>query len=260
MPFALSVSLNSSIPGAVDIVVDGDPDTACALYRVGVQNLPVRNFHGIGSSGIEAVVDTEPPLGRAVHYNLVDPDGTILAQSADIFVPPIPGGYALLRSVLNPFAGWMTVTLVDDSGIGFESSSAVFPIEGSSQVTVVGGMRRYRRGTYTFATKTLAEADQLIGLLRDGVPMLLRVCPTGGVRARDTMFYGLGLQDAWWGADGARVVAVDYQAVDPANIVGDTETPPPLTWDFAALRDSADTFGELAGMWPDFRSMAVEPQ
>jgi hypothetical protein len=246
-----AVENSANLPGSIRVAVVGEPDTVASLLRNGN---PVRNFSGLDSGGLAQVVDAEAPLGRAAVYSVVAPDGTLLASSAPVVCPPLPSGESLIRSVLRPSVAWMEVHPVDETGVRWRSSTTVHEVVGSDTPVVVGEVRQRRTGVMSFLCRSLAEADRLVLLLRDGTPVLLRFDPCAQPQVRDLLFYALDVNEIRWGRSGGRLVVVDYQ--DTAFVPGLTDEYG-TGWDFAGLRDSAATFGELNGLFANFAAMAM---
>lgn len=242
---SIDVAVNPSLPGSVRVVVEGAPMVG-TLNRLDGRSgpQPVRNFTGIDAGGLVQVIDAEAPLGRAVTYTLVDSTGRVLATSAAVTCPPLPSGRALLRSVLRPQVAWMEVEGQDETGVEWSTSTTVHRVVGSDSPVVVGEVRQRRSGTMTFLCKSIADADQMVSIMRDGTPLLLRFDPCAGDQVRDLLFYALDVTERRYGRVGWRLLAVDYQSV--GFVPGATDEPP-TGWDYAAV-DAA---------WPDYQQLVV---
>lgn len=256
MVFTLTAQVRTDYPGAVLLSVVGDAGVASRIDRIDGSDAaqPVRNYDSTGS-GIEQVTDMEAPLGRAVSYNLLSASGAILAQSGQVVCPPLPGGGGLLRSVLKPFAGWMVVEPQDETGVEWASSTTVHEVVGSDTPIVVGEVRQRHKGIMSFLCKSIPAADQLVKMLRDGIPFLLRHDPCAQAQTRDILFYALNVSEVRYKRAGWRLVIVDYQTT--AFVPGVTEEPP-SSWTFEALAASAADFGELASHYATFADMALD--
>jgi hypothetical protein len=260
MPFTLTASINPYLPGAINLVVVGDPDVTSSITRVDGSSpqQPVRNYTTSGS-GLETVVDCEAPLGRPVSYNLLDSYGSILAQSNQVTAPALPDGKGLLRSVLKPSVQWMAVEPQDERNVEWASSTSVHRVVGKDTPVVIGEVRQRYSGLMSFLCKSIAEADQMVALMRDGTALLLRHDPCAAPQTRDMLFYALDVTETRYGRAGWRLVLVDYQTTE--FVPGVTEEPPfNQGWDFAALAASAPDFGTLASLWPNFAMMATTPK
>lgn len=256
MAFVIAAAVNSTLPGSVRVAVTGDPGVASAVVRIdgAKQAQPVRNFTGTGS-GLVQVIDCEAPLGRPVSYSLIAAGGTVLASSGQVQCPAPADGWSLIRSVLRPHVAWMWAEPADETGIKWATSTTSWEIVGSDTPVVVGEVRQRRSGTMAFLVRSTDEADRLVALMQDGSTILVRHSPGTGRQVRDTLMVPLDVQETRWGRDGWRIVAVQF--VSTGFVPGETDTPP-SSWDFAALRDSAATFGELAGRYETFASMALD--
>jgi hypothetical protein len=260
VPFTIAASVRSDYPGAVGIIVTGDPAVQSSITRVdgSLPQQPVRNYSGTGS-GLETVTDMEAPLGRAVSYNLLDVYGGVLAQSAAVTCPAPGTGYSLIRSVLKPSVAWMWVEPQDEAAVEWATSTTVHRIPGSDTPIVVGEIRQRRSGTFSFLVRSIEEADRLVSLMRDGTPILLRHSPCASAQTRDLLFYALDVTEVRWGRQGWRRIVVDYAST--GFVSGETLEPPfSEGWTMDALRHSANTFAELASLWPTFAAMATEPK
>jgi hypothetical protein len=248
-----------SLPGAMHLAVTGDPGAVVSITRHDRDGShPVRNTDTpLTASGLGQFVDPEAPF-YAVTYT-VRFGGVDRATSDPATVPGMPGGFALLRSVLRPDVQWMPVTFIDEEGTEYPTSSTAFEVVGSHDLVVVGDVRRRRRGTFVFGPRTVAEADELVFLLRDGIPFLLRLCPHGGGVWRDTMFYALNVTETRFGYEGKRLVIVDYQSVD--FVEGDTEVPPAGTWLYSDLAANTDAtvYGAIPPVRRDYLDLVLHP-
>lgn len=256
MPWSLSAEVFAGLPGAVRLSVEGDPGAVASLVRLDAAAAaqPVRNFAGVPSGGLDVVIDCEAPLGRPVSYSVLNAAGMVLATAGPVSCPPLPDGRGVLRSVLRPQVQWMTVEPQDVTGTEWDSSTTVHRIVGSDTPTVVSEVRQRRSETVTFLCRSVAEADRLVEMCGDGSLLLLRLDPCANVQTRDALFYPLGVEERRWGRQGWRLVSVDAQTT--RFVPGDTETPG-LEWDFAALRDSANDFQALTGLFASFADMAL---
>lgn len=256
MPFTLTATVNPTLPGSVQLGVVGDPAVQSSIQRIDAHYAaqPVRNYDSSGS-GIESVIDCEAPLGRPVHYLLLDYNGAVLASSAPVTCPPLASGRSLLRSVLKPSVVWLEVEPQDETGVEWPTSTAVHIIPDSPDPVVVGGTRQRHRGVISFLCRSIPEADQLVSIMRDGVPLLLRHDPCSQTQTRDMLFFAGDVSEVRWQRDGWRLVIADY--VTTGFVPGVTEEPG-SGWDFAALAASAPDFAALAGRYRDFASMALD--
>jgi len=255
VPFSIAASVFGGIPGAVQLSVTGDASTQSTIERMDAARVgqPVRNFDNT-NSGLEQVIDCEAPLGRQVYYNLLAFDRSILAQTPMITCPPLASGKSIIRSVLAPQVAWLEVEPQDETGVQWDTSTTSYSVVGSDTPVVVGEVRQRHSGTVSFLCKSIPEANELVQLTRDGVPLLLRHSPCAGDQTRDILFYALGVSEVRHGRAGWRRVLVDYQST--YFVAGDT-VEPPGTWTFAALRDSAANFAALAGKFSNFADMAM---
>jgi len=260
MPFQINATKNLELWGAVNLAILGDPNTTAKIARVdgSLPQQPVRNFDGIDGTGTALVVDTEAPFGRPVSYNLLSPTNVPLAQSNQITLTPPSHGRSLIRSVLRPSVEWMWVEPQDETGVEWSSSTTVHEVVGSDTPVVVGEIRQRYKGTISFLMPSTGEADQLVRLLRDGTPILLRHSPCAGSQTRDLLFYSLDVTEKRVGYSPSRIVSVDYQSTK--FVYGWTEEPPyAVGWTFEALSLTAPDFGVLSSLWPNFAFMSLQP-
>jgi hypothetical protein len=253
----IAVDIYEDQPGTVRVVVDSAP-TGSLLYRIedSYSDKPVRNWEAIDPTGVVQIMDSEAPLGQSVTYRLVDSSGNLLAQSSTIYVPALESGKALLRSPLKPWVVQMEVEPQDEVGVTWTSSARAYEVIGSSTPVVVSEVRQRHSGTISFLCKSIAEANDLVITLRDGLPMLLRHDPCGKPKGRDFSFYALNVSEVRIpGSAGWRTIVVDYQSTE--FVFGETEEPP-FTWNFQELSGKAATFGELTALYSDFGSMAYD--
>lgn len=245
MDVSVSASVYPDLPGAVRLVVSGTPGAAGSIMRVDGRHepQPVRNFAAFDPSGAAVVIDCEAPLGRPVSYMLVDGSGAWLASSAKVTVPGLPDKRALLRSVLRPSVKWMACEPQDEAGVTWETSTSVHRVEGSDTPVIVGEVRQRRSGTITFLCRSVAEADELVTIMRDGTPLLLRVDPCAQTQVRDLLFYALDVTEARWQRRGWRLVAVDYQST---GFVGGDTVEPPAQWTYADVAAEFATYADVA--------------
>ena len=105
--YAISASVNTTLPGSVLVGVTSDAARLATVLRVegSLEGQPVRNFSAT-VNGIESVIDCEAPLGRPVHYRLVDRNGALLATSNTVVCPEDVLGRSIIRSVLKPTVAW----------------------------------------------------------------------------------------------------------------------------------------------------------
>lgn len=256
MPFTITATVNSGLPGSVRLDVVGDPLIESRIVRLdgAYPAQPVRNYATTGS-GVASVIDCEAPLGRPVSYNLVDYYGLLLASSNTVTCPPLPSGRAILRSVLAPHVGWLEVEPQDETGVEWSSSSTSHEVVGEDTPVVVGEVRQRHKGVMSLVCRSIAEADRLVALLRDGIPFLLRHDPCAQAQTRDLLFYAFDAREVRWGRAGWRLVVFDYQST--AFVEGSTDEPA-SGWDFAALRDSATDFADLMSHYASFADMALD--
>jgi hypothetical protein len=259
MAFDIAVAPNPELPGAVNIVVLGDPGTVAAISRIdgSYAAQPVRNFTGIGDTGQEQVVDCEAPLGRAVYYNLTNGYGDILAQSEPVICRPLAFNRALLRSVLMPTVAWMPCEPQDEKNVKWESSTSVHRVVGADTPVVIGEIRQRHSGTMSFLCKSISEADQMVRLMKDGTPLLLRHDPCAQPQTRDILMYVMDVDEVRYGRQGWRLVVADYQST--AFVPGDTLEPEFGDWTFQHLSDSAPDFAILASLWKNFLFQTLLP-
>jgi hypothetical protein len=255
MPHTISVQVYEGVPGCVRVVVTGTPGVAARLWRVdGTETHPVRNFTTTGN-GLEEVIDTEAPLGRPVSYRLTDVLGDWLASSALVECPAPADGRSLLRSVLAPQVQWAWAEPQDEKNVEWATSTTVHRVVGSDTPVVVGEVRQRHSGIITFLCKSIAEADRLVAIMRDGAPLLLRHSPCAGRDTRDMLFYALDVTEARVFRSGWRLLAVEYQTT--RFVVGDTEEPPSPLWTFGDLRDTGLTFGQVRDRYATFADLAM---
>jgi hypothetical protein len=214
MPFAIYAAPHLRLPGAINIVVEGDPTANLALSRIdGVYAAqPVRNFDGIPASGQELVTDCEAPLGRSVSYHLTDGWGNILAASDPVRAPRLKSRRALLRSPLTPYVSWLEVDPQDEKNVTWETSTAVHRVLGSDTPVVIGEVRQRHSGTMNFLARSITEADNIVRLARDGNMLLLRHDPCAQPQTRDMMLFPLDVTEVRYGRDGWRILSMDYQS------------------------------------------------
>jgi hypothetical protein len=255
MPFQISAQVNGTLPGSVLVAVTGDPGVPSSIIRVdgAFPGQYVRNYSGTGT-GLETVVDAEAPLGRLVYYRLLAYDGSVLAQSNTVQCAEPADGRSLLRSVLKPTVAWLWVEPQDEAGVQWRTSTTAFDIVGSDTPVVVGEVRQRHAGTLSFLAKSVGEANDIVSLLRDGLPMLLRHSPCAGRQTRDMLFYAGSITEVIRTSQGWRTVLVDYQTTK--FVQGDTDEPP-SSWDFAALAASATDFQALTNNYATFQDMAL---
>lgn len=262
MAWSITAAVHSGpddLAGAVDLTVVGDPDAAIEVWRNDPNGEhPVRNIDPLPSSGAGQYIDVEAPLGVPVTYT-VRQGGRVRARSNEVTAPPLASGYALLRSVLRPYVQAVEVAFVDEVGTEWPTSSTAFAVVGSYDPVVVGDTRRRRRGTFVFAPASPGEASDLVYMLRDGIPFLLRLCPNGQRVQRDTLFYALNVTEARWGYSGRRELIVDFQSVD--WVAGDTDVPEPGTWTYEDLRSqtSAPAYDYLPVQRDDYLALLLDP-
>jgi len=233
-------------PGAVQVTVNVDAGATGTFDVVRVEEtgdvVPIRSAPAITPGAVVEFVDVEASFHRATYA--LRRNGNSIA-SASIALPPLSNRRALIRSVLR-LGDEMDVTLVDEVGMGYGTSSAVHAIIGSSDPIVISDVRRRRQGTYVLLTNTIAEADRLLELLKDGNPLLMRTCPDPAHPARDGYFYALHVGEARYGRRGHRIFDVDYQTV--SAVKGELALPPPVSrWTYADLKaqTTAPTYGDL---------------
>lgn len=258
MAWSIEAEVYEGLPGAVRLTVTGDPDAAVEIRREdGNGSHPVRNVTTLGGSGLLQIIDAEAPF-RPVTYSVLS-GGAVRAYSGWVAAPPFSDGRALLRSVLRPDVSWEAVTVVDETDIEYPTSTSVFPVVNSPDPVVVGDVRRRRKGTYIFATRTIADADRLVFMLKDGIPFLLRFCPDGSTLARDTLFYALAVGEARYKRDGRRLVTVDYQSV--GFVAGLTDVPSAGAWAYENLRAqaTAPAYANLPGVRSDYLALVLDP-
>lgn len=255
MPFDMSASVNTTLPGSVLVAVSGDPGVTSTIVRVdgSLPEQPVRNWTDTGN-GVESVIDAEAPLGRAVFYRLVRNDGEVLASSNEVECPAPSDGRSLLRSVLKPTVAWMWVEPADETSVVWRTSTKSYPVIGSDTPVIVGEVRQRHEGELSFLCKTVAEASALVSILRDGLPMLVRHSPCGSVQGRDVLFYALDVSESRISSNGWRTVEVRYQSTK--FVVGDTEEPP-ASWTFDALRDAHADFAAMSQAYTNFIDIAL---
>jgi hypothetical protein len=251
---------NPFLPGAVSLVVVTDvANTPGSIVRIDgpYQPQPVRNYTGTGATVSEAVVDCEAPLGRSVYYQLLDFNGSIVAQSNTVELDAPHDGRSLLRSVLRPSVNWLWVEPVTETGVEWSSSTTVHEIPGSDTPVVVSEVRQRHKGRYEFLAKSIHEADQIVSLCRDGTLLLLRHSPCAGEKTRDTLVYPRDITEVLHGNGPWRRIVVEYQST--RFVPGNTDEPPLGSWTFADLAVSAPDFATLPSMWPNFATMALLP-
>ena len=251
---------NRFLPGAVTIAVVTDaPNTPGSVVRIDgpYAPQPVRNFTGTDADGASLVVDCEAPLGREVYYNLLDFNGTIVAQSNPVTCDAPLDGRSLLRSVLRPQVAWMWVEPVTETGVLWDSSTTVHEIPGSDTPVVVSEVRQRHSGRYEILCKNIHEADQVVALCRDGTLLLIRHSPCAGQKTRDTLIYPKDITEVLYNNGPWRRIVVEYQSTK--FVPGKTDEPPVGSWTFADLAVSAPDFATLPSMWPNFATMAMLP-
>lgn len=254
MAVTVSADVYQGLPGAIRVsVVGAGGSLLLRLDPRSTEPHPVRNFDG--SQALEVVVDCEAPLGRSVQYQVVDALGAVLGTSEWVAAPALTDNRGLLRSPLRPSVSWLVVEPQDETGVEWETSTTVHRIVGSDTPVVVGEVRQRHTGTMTFLCRSIAEADQLVRMCGDGTVLLLRHDPCASDQTRDMLFYPLSITEKRYGRVGWRLVSVDYQTTK--WVPGETEEPPLGLWTFGDLRDSAATFGELAGRYESFGAMAL---
>jgi len=255
MPFTISAIVNTTLPGSVQVNVTGDPAVQSTIVRVdgSLPEQPVRNWSDTGS-GIEFVIDCEAPLGRPVFYKLLSYFGDVLATSETVTCPEDPEGRSILRSVLKPHTAWMWCEPQTETGVRWSTSTRSYEVIGSDTPVVVGELRQRHTGTLAFFCKTPTEVDQMVSILRDGLPMLVRHSPCANRSTRDMLFYALDVEESLFRNGPWRTVAVDYQTTK--FVVGDTEEPP-SSWTFEALAATGEDFAEQSLMFATFQDMAL---
>lgn len=123
-------------------------------------------------AAVQAVVDREAPLDVPVTYELRAPDQ--------------PGAVAVSEPVVldsgdrtwlsHPTAGRaLAVTVAREPDQTRGIARGVFPVLGRARpIAVTASRRQAPAGTYQVWAETFAERDELLGLLEDGSPLLLR--------------------------------------------------------------------------------------
>jgi len=156
--------------------------------------------------------------------------------------------------VLAPQVLWMEIEAQEETGVTWGTSTTAYEIAGSDTPIVVSEIRQRHSGVLSFLCKSIDEANKLVGLMRDGAPILLRHPPCAGIQTRDVLFYALKVGEVRQGRNGWRTIVAEYQSTH--FVPGDT-IEPPGTWTFAALRDSAATFQVLSGAYKNFADMTL---
>lgn len=259
MPFAVYAAQHLTLPGAINIIVEGDPNVVSALSRIdgSYAAQPVRNYDNT-NTGTEPVTDCEAPLGRPVYYNLTNAYGDILAQSRMVTCRPLKNNHGLLRSVLMPTVSWMEVEPQDETGVTWATSTAVHRVIGQDTPIVVGEVRQRHSGTMKFLCKSITEADNMVRMMKDGTALLLRHDPCAQPQTRDILFYAKDVDEVRYGRAGWRIIIVDYQSTK--FVAGKTLEPTfDEGWDFQALSDSAPDFAVQASLWPNFKIQTLLP-
>lgn len=256
MPFTIAAQVNGTLPGSVLLSVAGDAGVPSSIVRAeGALDVhPVRNYSTTGT-GIDSVIDCEAPLGRPVTYRLLDAAGAVLATSGTVVCPEDPLGRSILRSVLKPQVQWMWVEPAAEEDVTWRSSTRSYEIVGSDTPVIVGEVRQRHSGRLSFLCKSVEEADRLVEILRDGLPMLVRHSPCAALQTRDTLFYALDVQEDRLTRQGWRVIEVEYQSTK--FVPGDT-IEPPASWTFGALAAAHTDFAALSAAYDTFLDVALD--
>lgn len=257
MAFTLTAEVYPDMPGAVTLHVAGTAGVTSTLYRIdgSLPQQPVRNYSTSGS-GLVTVVDCEAPLGRPVSYTLENSSGTLLAASGEVLCDAHPDGWSLIRSVLKPSVMWMWAEPEDEAGVQWPTSTTSFAVVGSDTPIPVGEVRQRYASTLSFLMRSTDEANQLVSILRDGLPILIRHSPCATAQTRDVLCYVRDVSEVRRGRDGWRSVVCDIQSTK--FVAGDTLAPPiNSAWDFAALTAAHTDFAAMSAGYASFAAMAM---
>jgi hypothetical protein len=257
MAWTVTASVFAPLPGAVSLTLQGDPDADVIVWRNGPEGgrEAVRNLMATGASGLVQHVDPEAPFGE-VSYS-VESGGALVARSNTVTVPELEGqARSLLRVVLRPDVQWLPVIVAAQLDLAHASRSAVFPVIGRPDPVFSADVRQMLSGSLVFMVKGVEGADRLVGILRDGIPLLLRT-PCRHL-IRDMTFVALGVTEARvLGKSGWREVVVDFQQVAWPD--GLTETPVASSWTYAGLLAAEASFATAAVSWPDYLDLVLRP-
>lgn len=205
----------------------------------------------VTDAGADAIVyDYEARQGEATDYILTDADGTTLATVRDT----IPAWGTWIKSPSLPYLN----TLVYFGGQGKHQLSArreLLQIEDSQYAVALTHKRAAPAGEIVLSTRTLAQRDALVDVLRSGETLMLDCAPQWGVPFRyisvgdvdvARVFDELGLDNSW------RVFTLGG-VVEVAPPLGVSSVDPGKTYDqlpvdfgtYAAIPATVATYNDL---------------
>ena len=216
-----SVQLTITGPAGETVKVRRNTDTGWGWVRLAT--------HDTGS-GLLVSVDPEAAFGSNTYEVIVG--GSVVARSNRVWVPGLPGNEAMLRVALRPNVAWQAVTVEDITDIQRDVVSARWTVIGKDYPVVTADTRQRMTGTMSLIVPSLPAADRLIEtVLRDGLPILLRLCPGSRMLERDMYFLAQGLEESRLSFKSERRrIVFDWVEVPPPD--GETDLPPPTLWTY----------------------------
>ena len=182
---------------AVDASITAVPDAAAGVVRitadwedadyyrivrvVGTTATPVRGAYPIAAvpaGATVSIVDGEAPLDTLFYYELSTPsDTSFVVRTPQMILPGTPAGGGSATWLSHPAHPGepMKVKVTAAPTLTRTTRRGLFPVMGRAEpIAVASSVRSSPEGTITVLTETFAERDQLLDMLADNQPLLLR--------------------------------------------------------------------------------------